>query len=153
MIRTVYRTNAVTSAVTAETLLDDGFGSTGIQNYQAAEGEQIVGIEVSAGTDGTGVGVTSFAVQLRGTAMPETQTFGVGTIGGTLATSGIMTGPSRYYDLSGAAIPLKSGVLEIYGAIGVTDSGAQGISATVFIQTAGGGPVRVGVAPRSSAFM
>jgi len=112
-------------------------------------------VEIACGIadDSSAVGANAGSVQLRGTAMPEIQTFAAGAMGGQLATSGQARGDSQRYDLRPyGGIVLKSGQLEFYGAISGADTGAPQIWVVATILTAGSGLMRTAIAPSVQAF-
>ena len=153
MVRTVYRTSDITAAVdTAEQLMDDTHAAAAVANYQATAGEMIIEVRCGMASDSSAVGAAAGSVELRGKAMPEAQTFGAGSLGGQLATSGQARGDSQIYDLRADPIMLKSGPLEIFGAISGADIGAPQIWCWLYIVGSDGAPRRVAVAPRPQAF-
>ena len=136
-MRTVYRTTEVATLGT-EDKMDDSHSATGVADYQASEGEQIIEITIHAVGDGAAAGQLLGSVQLRGDAMPEVATFGAGGNGaGSTPAGSDLDGGMVRYDLRDEPIILKAGALEMFANTRGGGENDLQVSATLLIARSG----------------
>jgi hypothetical protein len=135
---------------TTAVALTTRYATASASDYQAANGEVLLGIRGVFAPDGAAVGGAACKLRIFGGAVGEDILLTLAGSGGTLATTGIATSEVAVIPIGRA---LKSGNLSLE-ALMTVDMGTAQVSVTMYIQTADGSvEQRTTVMPSSSLLM